>query len=338
MIALVWLTHALNVALLGRVMRTCGMRWASVVLAQVVFGLTAAKYETLCWSVQWSAVLSVTFMLLALDAFFSDEPTWRQVGWVASSALSFSRGVLTGPVLALGVVLQGVSGPGRQGAGRLRRAAWLVAPSVAVACLILVLSSGNHHHMGGHWADAAVYGLWYLCANPTHALLAVEPYGWHTVAVLGILKLGLIGWGLMRSSGRVRTLFVMLVAFEVGNAVLLGIGRFHTGLPTTIASRYQYASLLGSMPILGFAFSTLLGAVPVPNAVRGLVAAVILGALGLNLVRDWRPQIEPFTDWRGTQSRRILLEDPDPPRDAVPGIPGLPMDRAKVLIETYRLH
>ena len=33
MIALVWLTHALNVGLLGRVMRTCGMRWASVVLA-----------------------------------------------------------------------------------------------------------------------------------------------------------------------------------------------------------------------------------------------------------------------------------------------------------------
>ena len=304
----------------------------------MVFGLTAANYETLCWSVQWSAVLSVTFMLLALDAFFSDEPTWRQVGWVASSALSFSRGVLTGPVLALGLFLQGMADPSRPSTERMRRAAWLVAPSVAVAGLILALSAGNQQHMAGHWADAAVYGLWYLCSNPAHALLSVEPYGWHTVAVLGLLKLWLFGWALLRSSGRVRILFIMLVAFEVGNAALLGVGRFHTGLSSTIASRYQYASLIGSVPIAGFAFSRLLGLVPVPDAVRGLVGAVILGALGLSLVGEWKTKIDPFTDWRGTQSRRILLQDPNPKIDAVPGIPALPMERAKVLIEKYRLH
>src|SRR5580698_1238446 len=54
MIAIVWLTHGLNVALLGRVMRTCGLSWSAVFIAQVVFGLTAANCETLGWSVQWS--------------------------------------------------------------------------------------------------------------------------------------------------------------------------------------------------------------------------------------------------------------------------------------------
>ena len=337
MILLVWLTHALNVALLGRVMRACGLSWTAVFTAQVLFGLTPGNYETLGWSVQGSAVLAVTFLLLGLDALLRSRSGREQVAWAASSALSFSRGVLTGPVIALGV-LMGADGGKEQGKSRWRRAAWLLVPAVGVASLITLLASGNHQHLKGHEAQAAVFGLWYYCANPAHYLLSVEPYGWHTVVLLGSLKVALVVWALARSEGRTRALFLMLVAFEVGNSGLLGVGRYHTGLGATLSPRYLYASLIGIAPILGFAASRLRDALPGPAGLRLALAALALAAVAGVMVRDWAPQIEPFTAWRGTESRRILFEDPAPAPDAVPGIPGLPMSRAKALIRKYHLH
>ena len=338
MIALRWLTHALNVALLGRILRTCGLSWTAVFLAQVLFGLSPANYETLAWSVQWSAVLSVTFMLLAMDSFFRSGTLKAQVTWSACSALSFSRGVLTGPVIALGWMLEGSERASAGFRSKARSAVILILPSAAVAALILALASGNHQHMKGHEMQAAIYGLWYYCANPAHYLLAVESYGWHTVAVLGLLKLVLVSWSLLRSAGRTRVLFAMLVAFELGNAVLLGIGRYHTGLLTTLASRYQYASLLGSAPMVGFWFSSVCGRIPGPKSAGRAVAGIVLFSLSLAMLKDWGPQIEPFTAWRGTQSRQILFQKPNPKSDAVPGIPGLPMERAKALMAKYSLH
>jgi hypothetical protein len=122
MVATVWLTHALNVALLGRVMRTCGLSWVAVICAQVAFGLSPANIETLAWTVQWSAVLSVTFMLLAFDGFFRAPSGPASFAWSAASALSFSRGVLAGPLLALGSLWPG---RGQPEAISSRRLPWL---------------------------------------------------------------------------------------------------------------------------------------------------------------------------------------------------------------------
>lgn len=338
MLAAVWIVHALNVALLGRVMRAAGLTWAAVALGVAVFGLSPINYETLGWSVQGSAVISVTFMLLAMEGHFSARPSRLLVGWVAASALSFSRGVLTGPVLGVGLLLEPHSGRRAIGGGLILRIAWLLMPSVAVALLIAGLSSGNHQHMTGHWTEAAVYGLWYFCANPLHGLLSVEPYGWHAVVALGAMKLGLEIWVLARSSGRIRALFGMLLLFEIGNSALLGIGRYHTGLPTAVSSRYQYSSLLGFTPFVGYAFSRLMEWIRLPRAVRMAFAGLVLGVLATIWIRGWSDQIAPFAVARGDQSRRILFEDPDPPKDGVPGIPGLPMERAKTLVKKYRLH
>ena len=338
MITLVWLTHALNVALLGRLMRGCGLSWAAVFLAQALFGLSCSNLETLAWSVQGSPVLSITFLLLAMDACLREGPLALQVGWVAASAVSFARGVLTGPVVAVGLLLD----PGSRGRpwtlNRARAVAAVLLPSAVGAALIAVFASGNHQHMKGHGAEAFTFGLWYYCANPMHALLSVESYGWHTVAVLGAIKLALVVAALARTPGRTRVLFMMLVAFELGNAVLLGIGRYHTGLPSTLASRYQYASLLAAAPVAGFWFSRLCGLVPGGRFAGRAVATVVLLGLGLTQVRAWAGVLEPFTSWRGSESRRILFVDPNPRADAVPGIPGMDMDRAKALIRRYTLH
>lgn len=338
MITAVWLTHALNVVLLGRVMRACSLSWAAVIPAQVVFGLAAGNLETLSWSVQWSAVLSATFMLLALDSFLRAPSKPQSFAWSAASALSFSRGVLAGPVLALGCLWPGQGSSAASPARTAARVAGYVMPSAAVAALIAVLAGGNEHHMGGHWGAAAVFGTWYYCLNPAYLLLSVESWGWRTVALLGLCKLAIVGWSLVRSRGRQRMLFVLLVAFDLGNAVLLGIGRYHTGLPAAAGSRYQYASLIGVAPLAGFWVSRQWDRIPIPAGFRRLVGAAILAAFAVGLCRSWPAALERFVEPRGDEARHILFSEPYPNQHLVPGIPGLPVDRAKALVETYNLH
>jgi hypothetical protein len=339
MIALVWLTHAFNVILLGRLMRTCGLTWGAVFLAQIVFGLTPSNLETLGWSVQWSAVLAMTFMFLALNALFRPAFSWAPIGWAAASALSFSRGVITGLLVALGTLW-----PGREpfGGRRPRRVALALAcivPSVAVGALIALLApTGNQAHMAGHWGDAAVFGSWYYCLNPGDRLLGVESWGPRTVVAMGILKLGLVGWTLAQSRGRMRLLFLLLFAFDLANAVLLGIGRYHTGLGAAVSSRYQYASLICILPAAGFLFARACARIPGPRVLRGAVVACLLGLAAYGTSKGWTGELEAFTTARGTDSRRLLLSEQTGGPNSVPGFPGFSLVRARALIAKYHLH
>lgn len=336
MIVLLWLTHGLVVALLGKVMRRCGLSWAAVALAQILLGLAPANAETLCWSVQWSAVLSVAFMLLALDAFLARPFGPGSFAWVGASALSFSRGVMSGVLLAAAGLWPG-QGAGAKGARRAALCAGYLAIAVAVAAVITLFSSGNHRHMAGHWGEAAVYGIWYYCLNPAQRMLGVESWGWHTVALLGALKCALVAWALLRSGGRTRMLFALLVASDLGNALLLGIGRYHTGIETAVSSRYEYASLIGIAPLLGYWAAGMLGKVRLPAALRASAAAAALAVLAVAFCRQWRSEIGFYSEWRGSEPRRILLVEPHPGDHAVPGIPFMETDRAKAIIRKYGL-
>ncbi|MGA2692085.1 MAG: hypothetical protein ABSF76_06935 [Opitutaceae bacterium] len=338
MIATLWITHAVNVALLGKVMRTCGLSWTAVFLAQVAFGLTPGNIETLAWSVQWSAVLAMTFMLLALDVFFTSQAKGASLAWITASALSFSRGVLTGLLVAAGALFPREGESASRFPRRVFAAGVFLAPSVIVAILIATIASGNHQHMAGHAGDAAAFGTWYWGLNPLHFLLSVESVGWRTVTALGALKLALIVWAIARSRGRIRLLFLLLVAFDLGNAVLLGIGRFNTGFPATMSSRYQYASLVGIVPLAGYLLSRVVERLPFSRIASGVLVAGLLGALGLSMIRGWSADADSFTRWRGTDSRRVILQDLSTDTQAVPGIPGMTMDRARELVAKYRLH
>ena len=334
MMAIVWVTHALNVALLGRLLRVCGFSWAAVVTAQVVFGLSPSNLETLAWSVQWSAMLSVTFMLLALASFFERPSGRAPIAWAAASALSFSRGVLTG-LLVGAVSLWPWSGSLPR---RIGRALAFALPSIAVALVIAVMvPTGNQRHMQGHWEAALVYGAWYYLLNPAHYLFGIESAGTWTLALTGFLKVWLMGWCLARSRGDMRLLFAVLVAFDIGNAVLLGIGRYQMGLLTAMSSRYQYASLIACVPAAGFWVSRQWERLPVPARPRSAAFWGLLAAAAVVLSAGWPNELDPFTVWRGTDSRRIL--DPSGPASAaVPGYPGFPIERARELIAKYDLH
>ena len=335
MLAIVWLTHGLNVALLGRLMRTCGLPWMAVFFAQIVFGLTCENFETLAWSVQWSAMLSVTFMLLGLDLVFRSRALGAPLMCAFASGLSFSRGALTGPLIGCAsFICDRESGF----LARVARALVYLLPAVIVAGLIFLLAKGNQHSMGEHRMDALTYGTWYFCLNPAYLLVATESWGWHTTIVFGAVKVGLIVWALRHSRAGVRRLFVILVLFDLSNAVLLGIGRYHTGIATCISSRYQYAAMVSAMPMAGYWLAVQWAKLKAPRPYGTLAVGAALAVLAVFLCFQWPSEMDRFSEWRGTRSRRILFVDVNPPADAVPGIPGLEMDRAKFLIAKYHLH
>jgi hypothetical protein len=335
-IALLWATHALNVSLLARLMRACGLSWTAVAVATVAFGLTQANFETLAWSVQWSAVLSTTFLLLALASFLSAPCGAASYAWDAASALSFSRGVLTGFLLALACLLPGPGTP--RPARRVLGAAGYLLPAVLAASVIAAFGPGNSTHMRGHWEEAASYGAWNFFLNPALGLIGAGSASWRMAWILGAAKIALIAWALSRSGGRARLLFVLLLVFDLGNSALLGVGRYHTGLATAVSSRYQYASLVATMPCAGYVLAELWRRIPVPAGARAAAAALALGGAGAWMVAHWPDRLIPFAQERGDQPRRELLGPPSQPGATAPGVPFMSMERARELTEKYHLH
>jgi len=67
------------------VLRAAGAGWFATLLALGLFSLTPGNLETLGWTVQWSAVLATTFLLLGLDLQQRAAPT---AGWRHTLALT----------------------------------------------------------------------------------------------------------------------------------------------------------------------------------------------------------------------------------------------------------
>lgn len=348
MLVAMWLTHALNTVQLGRVLRAGGFPWFAVLLTQVVFGLAAINIETLGWTVQWSAVLATTFLLFALEHQLRRPAhlgpfSWRRLAVLlllsAGSALSFSRGVLTGAILALGSFFPAADGsPYRPGRRAVAATACLL-PAVATAILIAVFASGNHRHLSGHGIDAALYALWYFFLNPLHRLFEIDSWGNLTTLFVGGLKLALLTRVLVRCNATQRPLLVLLLALDLGNAVLLGIGRYHTGLETAISSRYQYCALVSVLPFVALWLDQVWRRTPAVFQRGGILPATVVVAAALLAASPWPREIAEFARGRGTVTRELLRQDPPPPpMGAIPGIPFLATERAKELAVRFHLH
>jgi hypothetical protein len=291
-------------------------------------------------------LLAVSFFLLAANWL---QPRLGQVSLASAgslmllgvlsalSALTFARGVLTGAALA-GVVLFGTMSQSLSWRWRGRIIAACLVPALAVVVAILVMSSGNHQAMGGHAREMAAFAFAYWAAAPLQRLLELGEWAVQPVIALGFLKLGLVVWAFRRFGGKQRDLLLLFLLLDLGNAVLLGIGRHHTGLPASNSERYQYAALLCTLPYLALALEAWLAVVPVPK-VRRLVAASVVLFFTWRAARPWPHVMEPYAAGRGDATRQVLLRDAQPPAEgAVPGIPFLRTERAKELIARYRLH
>jgi hypothetical protein len=338
LMAILWATHALNVILLGRVLRTCALSWLAISFAQVVFGLTPANLETLAWSVQWSSMMSVTFMLLALECFFRRPLGAAPIGFATASALSFARGILTGPMLAAVSLMEKGTHARAPASVKWGYAFLCLLPPIAVAGVVTWLyPGGNTRVLAGHWGEVARYGAWYYLFNPLCGVLGLGTVGPVSGALSAILKIGLPAWALYASRGQMRALFTALFLFDVSYALLLGIGRHHLPLPTALSSRYQYASLIACLPAAGFFLSRQWERLPFSADNRAIAFSAVIAAIAVAMCLQWRAPLDSFTRWRGTDSRLILLGPPNPESQEVPGFPGFPMDRARELTVKYHL-
>lgn len=355
-IGAMWLTHAATVALLGLLLREGGMRAAPAMLVMAVFGFSSTNIETLGWSVQWSAVLATAFFLVAawwmLRRVVDHDHggTWRDrliLGLLcAASALCFSRGVLTGSALAVVALWPATAGWWSRFGPRFTHAAIAFAPGLAVAVLIvLTQAGGNHQELGqeeGQFADMLRYAWWYYGMNPFHRLFEIGSWGWRTTTLLTAAKVLLTLWVLRRAAPREAWVFWLLLIFDVGNAVLLGLGRYHTGLETAHSSRYQYAALICTLPFVAFALQHAADSaarlLPALAPWRTAAFALLIVTATWGTTRHWLREIAWFAHHRGQITRDLLFTDPAPPAEgAVPGIPFMPTDRAKQLIEHYNL-
>lgn len=250
LIVLQWLTHLAICVAFGWLLIRLRMPALAAVFAVLTFGLPSSNIETLAWSMQWGAQLDILFLLLAWHALLTILERPAGVGWhvwyvfcICASSLSSSRGVVSGLMLGLFIVLSG------QG----RRRIWLCVTSVAPTAL-LVLATWLYvppfkETTVGHFT----YSLNYWALNP---LFSLVPMRWHptqvTIVVLfGAIKLVVIAWAFHKSGRSLFPFLATLVAFDLATAAALGYARTWTGLSTTVSSRYQYISLLVFGPMAG---------------------------------------------------------------------------------------
>lgn len=347
MLALLWLTHAACAVLFARLLQRAGFSALTSAAAVLVFALTPTNIETLGWATQWSAILATVFLLLGLwwlekhrdePAAFSARVHLPLMVFAAASACSFSRGVLTGALLALGLLLPRLlAADWRALPRRLPAALLCLLPSVAVAAMIKLGSSGLHQQLGENLGRSIEYGLSNFLLNPWHALLGGSLHP-GMLLVVAALKLGIMAAALGFATGRVRQVLLLLLAYDLGNAVLLGIGRHDTGFLAAMSSRYQYGSLLASLPFVAVVLDTLLARLPAGRLRLGTATAVLVLATGLCL-RGWPATLADFTGWRGTDLRRLIAAPAtSDPSVRVPALDFMHIERAKALQRTYNLH
>lgn len=348
MLWLLWLTHAFNAVLFARWLRAAGFPSYAVALAVGVFALTPANLETLGWSVQWSAVLATLFLLLALwwleiHRTLAVRWSWRLVVplflFAAASACSFSRGVLTGGVVATGILLPAIMARSWLSLqARWPAALACLVPGVAVALVIMSASSGNHQHIEGHGLAMAQFAAAYFLLNPLYSWVAEGAVAAGWLPVFAVIKLAVIIGGLWLSRGRMRHALWLLLIYDLGNAALIGVGRYHTGFIAALSSRYQYSSLLAFLP-----FGALLvqhGWERVRSPVDRIWAMrVTAGLLAGWCLLGWPSELRSFTAWRGRDLRALMAAPAtNDPSVRVPALEYMHIERAKALQRAFNLH
>jgi hypothetical protein len=344
LLVILWVNHALNTALLTRLLQRVGLSAQAAAIGALLFGLNSINLETLGWSVQWSAVQSLTFLILGLltiahnSQLDSASSRLQLVLCALASPLCFSRGVLTGPTLACALLL--ADGALTLKPSRLLTATCAILPAIFVGLVIAFNASGNHQHINGHITAIIAYAWHYFAGSPLYPWLVGGEMTEGAEFFWGAIKLIIISSALIKSRGPLRYILAALAIFDLGNALLLGIGRYHTGLSTALSSRYQYAALFCLLPfgaaLLDLAKRNLRRYFPHPAMITAVW--IIAGVLIAWSAYRWPAEIHHWQTWRGSQIREDLSL---PPHLAPPNLARLPWqsnERTRELVEKYELH
>jgi len=343
-----WIVHALVTVTFATVLRSLNFGWIGTCLATLVFALSWTNHETLAWTIQLMFVLSMLFFLLAFLAWSEGEATPARIalvfGLLLASAFSSSRGVVSGGAI-VAAMLFGLVWADRGAERHVRKSLamaglWLI-PGIISFVAIVMTASGNHTKFGTEAfpiGKAAGYGLATYLLNPLFLTLGFETPGWRLVGWLGLLKIAIIVGGFRLADKTQRRLLVALIVLDLASSILLGVGRFHKGLPTAVSSRYQYYPLICLMPFVAVLVDRAFAKLRARSTVKAVTATALIIAVVWAIMRPWWPTMSIWSRWRGDETRYLIFEAENPPeRGAIKGIPSMPTARAKELVQRFDL-
>jgi hypothetical protein len=346
-VLLLWLTHGLNMFLFAIILRKIGFHSLAIMVAVVTAGVSWTNIETLAWVTQWTSVLASTAFLLAwlcLMAALNSSGKYRAcmmglyLGCIVASPLFQSRGILTG--LAISPILLAYKG-------------WLpVKPPRALAigsmALALALTAAiqatvvtpSHSFQSLTWpvlAKMASFGAYYYLLSPLFlfAPFIFKTVGWLPAMVLGTIKALVLIWAYENSPRAARPFLCTLLIYDLGYSLVLGYGRFHTGMAAACSSRYQYVSLFSFAPFLGIAGARCIESLTRRGKTRLALSWALLSVGTVLMVRQWGAPMESWSDRRGTAIRAALREG-EP--DALIANSGTTIGRARQLAQVFNLH
>ena len=298
-----------------------------------------------------------TFFLIAWHALLS---LWNESGdkrirfgsvmilALLLGLLCFSRGVIVSCIAGVSIFIPVILKQQRINRFNLLLSVGCILPAVLVAALIFSNSTGNHHQLAESPGSTAYkmleFALHCFLRNPWQRLFGVDGAEYWQLLIWGIPKVIIIICAFLfvgKFNWQVRALLIGMLLFEVASSLLVGVGRYHTGLIFADGSRYQYEYLIALSPALAVIVAFIQA-----NIRKSLYFVSCLAVCGwLWLVSSsWDSAMQEWSNWRGRDGRKVLLRMDSAP----PGVSGtqlwlgippiLSFDEAKATVKEFNLH
>lgn len=351
MLGILWATHAVIVLLFGFLLLRFKIGLPGLIFSILLLGISWTNIETLTWSIQWSASLSVLFFLAAFHILMSMLDKSRfdilhillYAFCVLCSALSFSRGILSGGILAVFFLLT-VWGVHKKAPLRIFTVTGAsLLPSIVPVLIIYIFAAGNHQSILAYdwnlYIKMAEFGGAYFFLNPLAVLFHLPWGSWQNAYVFILfilLKITVFYFGLRLANSEQRRLIIVFLFMDLCNAVLLGLGRYHTGLSAAMSFRYQLISWICFGAPLAIALNHLL------NKMFSSKRLLIITAVGLYLLITsynlycWRKGLPDWCHSRGVVARSLLAHPEK--TEGMPGISFFNNHEADIIAKQFNLH
>lgn len=338
----VWLTHALNATLLFFILQRVGVSFLISLFSVCIFALTPGTHESLGWTVQWSAILVVTFFLLGLTSILTITSEAKRnifaVLCAFGAAFSFARGVLVCGILSIGIFFSS----NKSIKQKLFFSFLPIIPALIAAWTIFHNSSGNHQSLLSVNSETIFkmidFGGTFYLLNPLFRIFYDTTPELNHYLMFGSLKIALLClclFALKKGTKEQKLLICLPILFDLGNAALLGLGRYHTGSQFAVSSRYQYESLMCLSMSLGVSLHIFLGKA-VAWRKEFIFAILILGTFSLT---RWNTIMKEWGKSRGSEGRDFFFVKPDKRPDQWWGLPNIiSKEEAEETIKFYDLH
>jgi hypothetical protein len=228
----------------------------------------------------------------------------------------------------------------------VRRAALAISGVVPVSLLMLVyvpgilLASAPARSVQGQFDAILAFGAHCLFLNPLFQIAFWDAgrVGLGAIIVFGFFKATAItaGFSAAKKSQAQLACFGTLVLLDLLSCIMLGVGRYDSGIEATVSSRYQYVSLVCLAPFLGAVMER--GVLTIrPDRLEKLAAAGLLAAWCALLTYRWPDEIKAWSAWRGTEVRSALEAPVRAPQERFARA-TLDAARAAQLKVKYHLH